>query len=90
MGGGGEIRERLGTSHISFPNDALQKEAGPDTVLSLTELVIVGPSGQLAKRLLGVVSPDWLLNLLSAGRWRDDQDFSIAVLRPSPKTFRFF
>lgn len=51
----GAIRERLGTSHISFPNDVLQKEAGPQTVLSLREVVVVGPNGQLANRLLGVV-----------------------------------
>lgn len=63
----------------------LQKEAGPETILSLREVVFVGPNGQLANRLLGVVSPDCLLNLLSAGVWRDDQEFSIAVLPPFPK-----
>lgn len=42
----GAIRERLGTSHISFPNDALQKEAGPETVLSVREVVIDGPNRQ--------------------------------------------
>lgn len=52
----GAIRERLGTSHISFPNYPLQKEAGPETILSLREVVFVGPNGQLANRLLGVVT----------------------------------
>lgn len=84
----GAIRERLGTSHISFLNDALQKEAGPETILSPREVVFVSPNGQLANRFLVVVSPDCLLNLLSAGVWRDDQEFSIAVL--PQKTFRFF
>lgn len=62
----GTIRVQLGMSHISFHNDDFQKGAGQETLSSLREVGIVGPYGPSSNHLLGALSPDWLLNLLSA------------------------
>lgn len=71
----GTIREQLGMSHISFHNDAFQKEAGQETLLSLREVVTVGPIGQLANhcRVPCHLFGCWICFLLEFG------------LLPSPK-----